>query len=173
MDAFDALSITRLNETDLPAIMKLMGEVVARLPSQALFAMDDEAYLREKIADKGEIYGVYNTNRLQAYSVLSWGGSHEQLLAGECGLPERDHPLTAMLDGTVVHESHRGLGLQRRFHELREQRAQDMGYQFLISTVHPDNAISIRNLESAGFQLRFTKPMYGGKPRHCYLKRLT
>lgn len=39
-------------------------------------------------------------------------------------------------------------------------------------TAHPDNVPSIINLEAAGFIRQFTRPMYGGKIRHCYSKRI-
>ncbi|MDQ6423465.1 GNAT family N-acetyltransferase [Paenibacillus sp. LHD-117] len=77
-----------------------------------------------------------------------------------------------MLDSTVVHESVRGQGLQRSFHELREKRAKEKGCHYLYSTVHPENLASVNNLEAAGFTLQFTRLMYGGKLRHCYVKRL-
>ncbi|MNI41158.1 Acetyltransferase (GNAT) family protein [compost metagenome] len=87
-------------------------------------------------------------------------------------MQEQDLIYVATLDATVVHEKARGRGLQRYFHELREIRAREYGCRYLYSTVHPNNQVSIKNLEAAGFTQQFTRPMYGGKPRHCMVKIL-
>ncbi|BBI34496.1 GNAT family N-acetyltransferase [Cohnella abietis] len=166
------MDIRRLDQTKVSDIMALMVDVVSRLPSQDLFAMDDEQYLYTHIQEKGEIYGAYLNGELVAYSVLAFPGLSESNLGREFGVPEEELPYVASLDATIVHESARGLGLQRYFHRLREQRARENGYRHLYSTVHPQNLVSIKNLESEGFILQFTRPMYNGKSRHCYAKLL-
>ncbi|MDQ0208680.1 GNAT family N-acetyltransferase [Alkalicoccobacillus murimartini] len=169
----DQLETRRLNHLDLSAIRELMLDVISRLPSQELFAMDDERYFLDILNGTGEVYGVFRKEELVAFSVLAFPGVSESNLGIEFGIPERERSLVAALDSTVVHESVRGLGLQRYFHELRETRAKESGCLYLYSTVHPQNHASIKNLEAAGFTLQFTRPMYGGKDRHCYMKRLS
>ncbi|WP_248924044.1 GNAT family N-acetyltransferase [Paenibacillus hamazuiensis] len=166
------LKFRRLGHEEVPDIRTLMVDVVSRLPSQEHFAMDDEDYLHAHVEVQGEIYGVYLGEKLVAYSVLAFPGAGDSNLGREFGVPEHELPYVATLDATVVHESVRGLGLQLHFHRLREQRAIELGFRWLYSTVHPDNHTSRRNLEAAGFSLQFTRPMYGGKLRHCYAKRL-
>ena len=166
------LEIRRLGHRDVPDIRALMVDVVSRLASQDFFAMDDEDYLNVHIQEKGEIYGAFLNGKLVAYSVLAFPGRSESNLGREFGVPEQDLPYVAILDATIVHESVRGRGLQRYFHELREDRAREKGCRYLYSTVHPQNVVSKNNLEAEGFILQFTRPMYNGKPRHCYAKRL-
>jgi GNAT superfamily N-acetyltransferase len=166
------LEIHRLGHMEVSNIRALMVDVISRLPSQNLFAMDDENYLYVHIQEKGEIYGAYHKGEIVAYSVLAFPGRSESNLGREFGVPEQELPHVAILDATVVHESVRGLGLQRHFHKLREKRARENGYRYLYSTVHPQNLVSIKNLESEGFTLQFSRPMYGGKPRYCYVKPL-
>ncbi|CAM3475531.1 GNAT family N-acetyltransferase [Brevibacillus sp. AY1] len=166
------LQIRRLGHGDVEDIRKLMEDVISRLPAQDLFAMDEEGYLQELIQEKGEIYGAYLDGKLAAYTVLAFPGMSEQNLGREFGVSEQELPLVGVLDSTVVHESVRGLGLQRHFHELREKRAREKGCLYLYSTVHPENHASMKNLQAAGFTLQFTRPMYGGKNRHCFAKRL-
>ncbi|WP_246320347.1 GNAT family N-acetyltransferase [Paenibacillus qinlingensis] len=166
------LEIRRLGHMDVPAIRALMVDVVSRLASQELFATDDEQYLNAHIEEKGEIYGAFLNGKLVAYSALAFPGSSESNLGREFGVPESDLAYVAILDATIVHETVRGLGLQRYFHELREGRAREKGCRYLYSTVHPDNVVSKHNLEGAGFILQFTRLMYNGKLRHCYAKWL-
>ncbi|CAM4246648.1 GNAT family N-acetyltransferase [Paenibacillus alkaliterrae] len=167
-----SLEIRRLGHKDVANIGALMMDVISRLPSQELFATDDEDYMHAHFEDKGEIYGAYLNGKLVAYSVLAFPGRSEGNLGREFGVSEEQLPYVAVLDSTVVHESVRGMGLQRQFHVLREKRARENGFRYLYSTVHPENAVSIKNLELAGFKLQFTSEMYGGKQRHCYAKRL-
>ncbi|MFB9328926.1 GNAT family N-acetyltransferase [Paenibacillus aurantiacus] len=166
------IRIRRLGPADVSRIYAFMTDVISRLPSDELFAMGDEAYLLRHVDEQGEIYGAYIQEALVAYTIVAFPGLDEDNLAREYGVPEQHLSRVAVLEATVVHESARGLGLQRRFHDLRERRARERGCLHLYATVHPENAPSIRNLEAAGLRLQFTRPMYGGKMRHCYAKRL-
>jgi GNAT superfamily N-acetyltransferase len=166
------LEIRRLGLREVSDIMALMVDVTSRLPSQDYFAMDDENNINSLVREKGEIYGAFLKGALVAYSVLAFPGQSDDNLGREFGVDEHQLCYVAVLDATIVHESARGLGLQRYFHQLREQRARASGYRFLYSTVHPQNIVSIKNLEAEGFIRKFTRPMYNGKSRHCYAKRL-
>ncbi|MFC4099043.1 GNAT family N-acetyltransferase [Paenibacillus xanthanilyticus] len=166
------IHIRRLGPEDVNRVHAFMTDVVSRLPSPDLFAMGDEVYLHEHMEELGEIYGAFNQEALVAVTVLAYPGHDEGNLAREFGVSDSELSRVAVLEAAVVHETARGLGLQRRFHDLRERRARDRECLYLYATVHPDNLPSIRNLEAIGLSLRFTRPMYGGKMRHCYAKRL-
>lgn len=166
------MEIKRLWQQDIPQVQALMMDVVSRLPSDALYSMDRLEALYEYVQDKGEMYGTFLGEKLVAYTVIAFPGLSASNLGREFGVPEADLPRVASLEGSIVHESVRGQGLQRHFHALREQRAQEQGMLYLYATVHPDNGISRQNLEAAGFTLQFTRPMYGGLLRHCYAKKL-
>ncbi|ULL20100.1 GNAT family N-acetyltransferase [Paenibacillus sp. H1-7] len=169
---YEGMTIRSMGHDDVAAVHELMTDVVSRLPSSSLFATDDVAYLHGLLNRGGEIYGAFDNGRLVAYTVLAIPGTAAGNLGREFGVPDSELDRVGVLDATIVHESVRGRGLQRFFHELREQRARTRGLVCLYSTVHPDNHASRRNLEAAGFVLQFTRPMYGGHPRHCYAKRL-
>jgi hypothetical protein len=96
---------------DIPAMYELMLDVVSRIPSQELFAMDDEAYFLSHMEEHGEIYGAYVDGRLAAYSVLAFPGQSASNLGTELGVPSDELNRVAVLDSTVVHESVRGVGL--------------------------------------------------------------
>ncbi|GMK40311.1 hypothetical protein PCCS19_33670 [Paenibacillus sp. CCS19] len=166
------MEIRRITEDEVPQVYALMVDVVSRLPSKELFAMGDEAYLYAHVEELGEIYGAYEGDKLVAYTVLSFPGQRDWNLGSEFGVPADELDKVAVLEGTIVHESVRGRGLQRTFTQLREKRARERGSLYLYGTVHPDNTPSRRNLEEAGLTIRFTRPMYGGNMRHCYAKRL-
>lgn len=166
------MEIRRLWEQDVPQVQTLLMDVVSRLPSDALYSTDRLEALYEYVEQKGEMYGVYQGDTLVAYTVIAFPGFSASNLGREFGVPEEELPRVASLEGTIVHESVRGQGLQRRFHAWREQRAREKDMLYLYATVHPDNAVSRQNLEAAGLTLQFSRPMYGGLPRHCFAKKL-
>ncbi|WP_240343744.1 GNAT family N-acetyltransferase [Paenibacillus sp. SYP-B3998] len=166
------MKIRRVCAQEVPEVHALTIDVLSRLPSEALYAMVTEDDLYAHVQDHGEIHGAFLNGRLVAYTILAFPGLGPNNLGREFGVPQAELQRVASLDGTVVHESVRGQGLQRQFHELREQRALAKGCLYLFSTVHPENHVSRLNLEAAGFELKFSRPMYGGLPRHCYAKRL-
>ncbi|WP_367649557.1 N-acetyltransferase family protein [Paenibacillus sp. NEAU-GSW1] len=166
------IEIRRLDQEEVPEVLALMEDVASRLPNQGWFAASGEDYLRSVAGRDGELYGAYHNGVLVAFTTLAFPGLSEDNLGREFGVPEEELHLVAALDATVVHEAARGQGLQRLFHQLREEHARELGYRYLFSTVHPDNSFSWRNLEAAGLSLQFSRPMYGGLPRRCYAKRL-
>ncbi|QHW35314.1 GNAT family N-acetyltransferase [Paenibacillus rhizovicinus] len=173
MGLYAGLEIRRLGSEHVTETHRLMLDVVSRLPDSGMFATDDVDDLLVLLKRGGEIYGAFEDGELLAYTTLAYPGDGEGNLGREFGVPENELARVWVLDATIVHESVRGRGLQRFFHELRERRAAAKGAVCLYSTVHPDNAASLRNLEAAGFARQFSRPMYGGLMRHCYAKRLS
>jgi len=164
--------IRRLGHDQVAEVQTFMNDILSRLANPSHYASDDEAYLHALVAGRGEMYGAYHEHKLAAFSAVVFPGVGIDNLGREFGVPEQELLRVAALDGTVVHESARGHGLQRFFHQLREERAHHYGCLHLYSTVHPDNLASLRNLEACGFERQFTRLMYGNKNRHCYAKRL-
>jgi GNAT superfamily N-acetyltransferase len=169
---YQDLYIRRLEDDDIGSVMELMQLIVSLLPSSDYYAMDDSGYFREHIRNMGELYGAFADTQLVAVTVLGFPGPGPRNLAREYGVPERELLRVAALEGSAVHPSARGKGLQRFFVELRERRAAEYGCLHMYSTVHPDNEASRRNLELSGYEWKFSRSMYGGLPRHCYAKRL-
>ncbi|GGA08950.1 hypothetical protein GCM10008018_63230 [Paenibacillus marchantiophytorum] len=166
------MELIRLWEQEIPQVQELMMDVVSRLPSEALYAMDRIEALYAYLEQDSEIYGVYEADKLVAFTMLAFPAFSESNLGREFGVPESDLAKVASLEGSIVHESVRGRGLQRHFHARREQLSREKGMKYLYATVHPDNAVSRRNLEAAGLTVQFSRLMYGGLPRLCYAKKL-
>jgi len=74
-----------------------------------------------------------------------------------------DPAKVAHLDGSAVHPSYRGMGIQRRLSVLRVAFAADRGARHFLLTVSPANPHSLRNhLNEGGFRVRAIKQKYGG-----------
>ncbi len=174
IEEFSNLNIYRLSTAHIPEVYSLMQDVVSRLPNPDLFAWDDEESLYAYLEAGAEIYGACDGEKLIAYTLLSFPGLSDDNLGRqfEPALSNEDLLRTAVFDTSIVHESHRGKGLQQYFNRLRERRAKERRAICLYATVHPDNTVSRGNLEAAGLVHQFTQPMYGGKLRMCYMKFL-
>lgn len=64
-----------------------------------------------------------------------------------------------------------GNGLQYQMLEVLDEYCIELGHKYVISTIHPDNVYSIRNLVKDGFVLVGTKEFKRGV-RNVYLKKL-
>lgn len=71
----------------------------------------------------------------------------------------------------MVHPDYVGSGLQHQMLAFLEEQSLKMGYGYGISTVHPDNIYSIRNLELKDFQKIGAVTLKRG-PRNVYRKKL-
>ena len=69
----------------------------------------------------------------------------------------------------VVSKPYRGNGLQGYMIEDIEKIAKSLGYEYAITSVHPDNEPSSNNLINHGFELVGFKEFERG-PRNIYLK---
>ena len=71
----------------------------------------------------------------------------------------------------AVFEDYRGNGIQKYMNERCDRLCRELGYQYAVTTVHPDNTYSIHNIESCGFQYVGEKEFSRGR-RKIYQKEL-
>lgn len=72
----------------------------------------------------------------------------------------------------MVDEQFRGLGLQRKFITMIEERVQALGVDYLWLTVAPDNVYSKRNFMDMGYKVDHQEVKYGGLIRDILVKLL-
>lgn len=70
----------------------------------------------------------------------------------------------------MVSSKYQGNRLQYQMLVELDRICQKMGYRYAIATVHPDNIVSIKNIEKDGFELIDCKNFKRGR-RNLYLKR--
>ena len=71
----------------------------------------------------------------------------------------------------MVSSNYQGNGLQCNMLVELDNICKNMGYKYAVATVHPDNLISLKNLEKVGFELVGCKQFARGL-RTIYLKKL-
>ena len=82
----------------------------------------------------------------------------------------RDRGSTAHMELALLDPCLRGQGMHSRMVKKMTAHAAADGYDYIASTVHPDNQASLRGVMGAGYRIFDTRPMYGGKMR-CILYR--
>ena len=71
----------------------------------------------------------------------------------------------------AVSDNYRGNGLQGYMLDELDKIANEKGYKYAVSTIHPENIYSINNFEKHGFKLVGLKDFKRG-PRNIYYKEL-
>lgn len=70
-----------------------------------------------------------------------------------------------------VNPKYQGNGLQYQMLEYLNKYAHDLGYEYAIVTIHPDNIYSINNILKVGFILNGSKEFTRGA-RNIYMRSL-
>lgn len=169
------LEIKKATVEDLNEIMDLIQLVHAQMENPKWYVIDDqkyyEFYLKEgngigyKAVDSktGKIAGIF----------IAIIPKHEDLNLGyDIGFSKEKADKSVIMDTVAVLPEYRGHNLQYRTMMAAEQELKDLGYRYLLCTVHPENRFSLRNVQKQGYEIMATKEKYGGFLRHILLKAI-
>lgn len=162
------------------AIAALVKEVYDRMPEEqkiwfsTLAIEEDTAHID---AGDGSVLGYLavdeeNGGRIGGVFTVVFPGLSEKNLGHYAGFSEAELLLVAHMDTAAVLPDYRGLHLQRRLMETAEAELAEMGYRYLMCTVHPDNPYSHGNLDRMGYRRIWQGLKYGGKLRDVVLKEI-
>ena len=99
-------------------------------------------------------------------------GTHPDNLGYDLGMEEEKLKLCAMMDTAAVLPEFRGHYLQYKMMQHAEGDLRQMGYRYLLCTVHPENVFSRSNVMKQGYQKMLTKEKYGGFLRDIWMKNI-
>ena len=83
-----------------------------------------------------------------------------------------DLNMEAMMDTAAVLPEFRGHHLQYEMMQHAEADLREMGYKYLLCTVHPENVFSRSNVMKQGYEKLLTKEKYGGFLRDIWMKQI-
>lgn len=152
-------------------VADLYREVLSGLERKEFLALDPDyipntggiLYLCRK-KDDHSLAGVFS---------LAFPGLGEENLGRDIGLADDELSFVAHMDIAAVRACFRGCGIQKMLMQMAEKDASALGYRYLMCTIHPDNAASMKSALSLGYKVILTKEMYGGLVRNILLKDLT
>ncbi len=156
---------------DAMEIHSLMEQVYEQLDDQTLYVCDGLSFVQEHLSEKGFGLVVTFEEQLVGGLIVRFPQMEKDNLGLDIGLPESELCHVAHMESVVVHPDFRGRGIQSKLLQKAEEVLKKDQYQYLMATVAPKNAASIRSFENNGYQCVKTKEKYGGFLRRIYLKK--
>lgn len=144
------------------AVIALHREVIRAMPAE-LVASETPEFFADHADRIGRLFGLFDDERLIAYSVLGLPGAGDPNFGVDHGLSAQDLARVAHLDGAAVHPRYRGNGLHRRMIAWRLATARAAGRSIALSTVAPGNVASLASMLSEGLQIRALAHRFGGQ----------
>lgn len=154
-------TLIRLEPSHLPAIIALHRKVIADLPPGDVAAETDQ-FFDDHIDRCGQIFGVFEKDRLMAYCVLGLPGKSDPNFGLDHDIPPDQLGKVAHIDGVAVAAEWQGQGWQRKMVQHRIDVAQKHGRTIMLSTVAPTNFASLISTVSTGLAIHRLIGKFGG-----------
>ncbi|MGN0907857.1 MAG: GNAT family N-acetyltransferase [Bullifex sp.] len=162
------METVRKNTTKDKTAWELFERVFNGMNEKEFFAFDPEY----DPPAEGFTYEILDGEKPAAAFSMTFPGLDEENLGYDIGLSGNELLKVAHMDVAAVNPAYRGMGLQKRLMKMGEDDAKALGYHYLMCTIHPDNAPSLKSALSLGYHIVLTKEKYGGKIRHILLKEV-
>ncbi len=167
--------ILRLCSTeDIHAILELQESVFADLGDQSdLLRRNTQETFERCTKEPNFTIGVFDKERLIAICIMedARGRNDDLGISIKNDLVRQSVYADSKL--VMVKKEYRGLGLQKALMGLLEINACKRGYQYLLTSVSPDNAYSRSNIIGMGYVYDTDKTLYGGLKREIYIKTVS
>lgn len=160
---------------DAQAIADVIQEVFLGMEHKEWYVADNADYTKEMLGTKrGLAYKAVEKKSGQLAGVLmvTFPGISEENLGNDVGFSKEQLLKTAHMESAAVLPKYRGNHLQYLLMQRAEKEAAEMGYGYLMCTIHPGNRYSKENAMRQGYQVIKTKEKYGGLLRDILLKTL-
>ncbi|MGB0732553.1 MAG: GNAT family N-acetyltransferase [Pontibacterium sp.] len=141
------------SEERLQSLVSLMSRASGHSPY--LYA-NDQAFFRRNLSGEANNVFVYDDKKMIGYAALRSMNPWPTYLDAQPYPPKQ----CAMMLINVVDPDYRGKGVGNLLMKARINVAKSEGMEHLFSTVHPDNAPSLRLLEKHGFNKIAQKEMF-------------
>lgn len=168
MEAFERnIDILPGTKSDVPVIRRLMEEVLAGMERPEWFVIDEEAFLERHVETEGFTLKAVDrdSGAMAAFLVVRLPMDAEDNLGEYLNLNREERRKTAHIESAAVAEHYRGLGLQGRLLREAMDRIRKLDIEWMMATVHPDNAPSRNTFLHAGFEAVTETEKYGGLVR--------
>lgn len=161
------LLVRRMRADEADRIMELQSRVHACMPDPSLLALTDRNEIEESLR-LDVCLGIFDGERLAAFALMVVNRESAHRNTGQKnGLAPEE---CVSFDTAFVDPDYRGLGLQRRLLQAREEVVRQLGAKYALVTVSPENEFSLRNILNQGFEIMARKQLYGGLDRYVLKK---
>lgn len=128
---------------------------VATSCDNRFFYSDDISYVHDAFHHR-HILGAFVEKNLVGYGILDAPQEKLPQYVEYVDLSEAPVGTIGVLDDCAVHPQYTGRGIQQRLVRERIRLARELGCMHLFACIHPENFVSIHNLQKSGFKLKNT-----------------
>lgn len=169
IEYYKLMKIIRVENTKDEEAWSLFQKVYETIDNKEYFAFDPN-YIPPQ---QGYTYKLYEGNKLAACFLLTFPKLDSENLGYDINLDEDSLLKVAHMDSAAVDKEFRGNGYQQKLMKMAEHDAINLGYKYLMCTIHPDNKYSMNNALKLGYKVVKTKGKYGGKLRAIMIKEVS
>ena len=162
--------IRKAHFSDVGSIFNIMEIAAFETQESGLFLSDNIDYINNHIQKSGMSFVAEIQGKIAGFLSVDIPGNQPHNLGLDINLPCCELAKVALMDSIVVLPEFRGLGLQKVLLKYAEVPLANLGFTHFLSTVHPDNSASLKSFLSLGYEIKITKPKYGGLMRHVLYK---
>lgn len=160
---------------DAQVIADVIQEVFLSMEQKEWYVADNADYTKEMLSTgKGMVYKAIEkeSGQLAGVLMITFPGLSEENLGNDIGFSKEQLLKTVHMESAAVLPKYRGNHLQYLLMQKAEGEAAEMGYCYLMCTIHPENRYSKGNATRQGYHVMKTKEKYGGLLRDILLKTL-
>lgn len=167
--------IEKATTKDASEMLQLIQEVHDKMEQKQWYVIDGMEEYAEYLEDgKGVAYKAVDeeNGKMAGIFLAIIPKDHETNLGYDIGFTKEQAAQVAIMETAAILPKYRGQKLQYRTMMAAEEELRQLGYRYLLCTVHPDNRFSLQNVLKQGYQIMMTKEKYGGFLRHILLKEI-
>ena len=161
----------KIEEKDKAQLFKLIDIVLSVLLDQSHFIPYEKWELDSMFDEKNyaPLYGAYDKDKLVGMAQLYVSQDMLKDFKDEFGLSDYK---VCELGGNLVLQEYRGQGITTKLQTMEIELAKKLGFDYVISKVHPDNVRSCKTLEKLGLEFVKEATLSNGFLRKLYIKKL-
>ena len=145
--------IRYLTEDNIDEILALQKEIFSNEKLDTTVRLNSRENLI-KALNNGKSLGLYNHNKLIAFTIFCNIELEKEIMQKINIITEN----TGYYKICLVHKDYRGNGYQKLLFKLLENST---NYNQIITTVHPNNKVSLDNIKSLGFKFYGNYQLHG------------
>ena len=157
---------------DLPEIMALQDETHQNIPDKKLFNKTTEEELRDSI-ENDLCCSVFHDGTMVGFTLLVRPRISYRNFGKYLEYDDEKLLKCVSLDTSFIMQEYRGFGLQDVFFKLRIEEGIALGAEEALSTISPDNEVSLKNAYANGFEVASKLEIYDGLERYILKRDLT
>ena len=161
----------KIEEKDKEQLFKLIDTVLGGLENKDYF-IPYEQWELDSMFDEvnyAPLYGAYDGDKLVGMAQLYVSQDMLKDFKEEFGLSEYK---VCELGGNLVLPEYRGKGITTTLQTMELNLAKELGFDYIISMAHPDNASSCATLKKVGLDFVKETRLSNGFLRKLYMKKL-